>query len=136
MIKLLSFVIAFFWKIGWSNWVVHIYEKKNREEKELRFFSVKRKALFVIFKLFFLLLIGVYSQKHKAISFFFPPWIMHATILQDPLVNLIKNRNISRKLKNLPQNVIVSKNKYSQTCIRRPLLGPFKSGRLGQVVVF
>ena len=24
---------------------------------------------------------------------------------------------------------------YSQTCIRRPLLGPFKSGRFGQVVV-
>ena len=24
---------------------------------------------------------------------------------------------------------------YSQTCIRRPLLGPLKNGRLGQVVV-
>ena len=24
---------------------------------------------------------------------------------------------------------------YSQTCIRRPLLGPLKSGRLGQVAV-
>ena len=27
------------------------------------------------------------------------------------------------------------KNKYSQTCIRRPLLGPLKSSRLGQVVI-
>ena len=25
--------------------------------------------------------------------------------------------------------------KYSQTCIRRPLLGPLKSGRLGKVAV-
>ena len=26
-------------------------------------------------------------------------------------------------------------NKYSQTCVRQPLLGPLKSGHLGQVVI-